>query len=1293
MDDNNHSDADHGVWSSLAGFCLSRRLITLLVFGLLMLLAVMVAPFDWNTGIIPRYPVPVDAIPDIGENQQIVFTEWMGRSPRDVEDQISYPLTVSLLGVPGVRTVRSMSMFGFSSVYVIFKDDVDFYWSRSRILEKLSSLPAGLLPEGVNPRLGPDATGLGQVFWYTLEGCDANGKPAGSWGLEELRSIQDWVLRYALLSVDGVSEVASIGGYVKEYQIDADPDAMRAFGVGMGELVDAVRRSNLDVGARTVEINQIEYIIRGLGYVKNIDDLGEAVVKVNGHTPVRVRDVARLSLGPALRNGLLEKGGRETVGGVVTMRFGENPLRVIDGVKRKLAELAPSLPRRTGADGVVSQVRVKPFYDRSGLIHETLGTLSKALIEEIMITVIVIMVMFRRFRMAMLVCGVLPASVLGAFLLMKAFGVDANIVALSGIAIAIGTSVDMGIVICENIVGRLDAAPVLEPRIKVIRKAVGEVGGAVATSVSTTLIGFVPVFSLQYAEGKLFRPLAFTNTFTLLAALMLALTVMPVLASFLLSLQPRGRWGDVGGVLLLIGGVVIVTMMPLAGSLLLFIGIVSLTHGRLPESWRPWFMNGAYAAGVLFLLVLLALHWLPLGPASGRMANVVAVAIPIVVLLGGYAGFQHYYAGILDFCLRHYLCFLCLPVLLLLFGALAWFGAGKLTRHLPEKLRHGGLAASFERLFPGMGHEFMPALDEGAFLFMPTLMPHAGMGAVSEVLRRQGAAISAIPEVEIAVGKAGRADSPLDPAPLTMIETVVNYKSEYLLNADGSPGRFRYDPMAVDLFRDAEGKALPAPDGKPYKVRGTFVRDSGGQLIPDGNGMVFRQWRRGLEAGLNPGRVEWPGIRRPSDIWDEVALAAELPGVTSAPRLQPIETRLVMLQSGMRAPMGVKIQGKSQEDIEKASLVLENVLRRCPAVIPSTVVADRTLGKPYLEIVIDRPAIARYGIKLEAVQELIEVAVGGKKLMDTVEGRERYPVRVRYPRDSRDSVEALGAILVPAPDGAQIPLRELAAIKYSRGPQVIKSEDGFLTGYVFFGGKPGVADGVTVREASAYLGDMSGRGELELPVGVGYRFAGSYENQERASRHLAFIIPLSLSLIFIVLMLQFRSVAVSLLIFSGVAVAWAGGFVMLWLYGQDWFMDFGGLRGLLNIGTVNLSVAVWVGFLALFGIATDDGVVMASYISDSISGKRLRSVEALRHTILTAGLRRVRPCLMTTATTVLALLPVLSSTGRGADLMIPMAIPVFGGMLFEILTMLVVPVLYYMLEARKLGTVKNQSAL
>lgn len=1279
----NASSSDHSWLSTLIRFALQNRaavlLISLIIFGV----GLVVSPFDWSMGRIPRSPVPVDAIPDIGENQQIVFTQWPGRSPQDIEDQITYPLSAALLGIPGVLTTRSYSMFGFSLVYIIFNDDVDFYWSRSRILERLNSMPDDALPVDVQPHLGPDATALGQIYWYTLEGRDGDGRPAGGWDLHELRTLQDWYVRYALTSVPGVSEVASIGGFVQEYQIDVDPDRMRYRNVRLEEVVDAVRRANVDVGARTLEVNKVEYVVRGLGFIKNLDHIENSLIKVVDGTPIMIRHVAHVTKGPADRRGALVKDGAESVGGVVVVRHGENPLEVIQRVKAKIEEISRGLPTRTLSDGRFSQVRIIPFYDRTDLIRETLGTLEDALSLEMLVTILVILLMMFHLRSAILVSGILPLAVLICFVAMKLFNVDANIVALSGIAIAIGTIVDMGIIVIENIQRHWRQSQGRQSRMAVIRRATREVGGAVITAVATTVISFLPVFTMEAAEGKLFRPLAFTKTFALLASLAVALGLIPVLAYLVMDATPRKRrlpqWFS-GALLVCAGSAAAIGIDWSAGLWLAVLGLIKLMPFWLPEKYSPWQHWAGHIWVVLGAMLLLANHWLPLGPDRGMWLNLVFVVVTLGGILGGLRLFQYHYETILSWCLEHKTLFLCLPLTMMLFGAAIWLGVDRILGWMPEALRRAGPVAALSHSLPGLEKEFMPPLDEGSYLYMPVTMPHASIGEVLDVLKYQDNAFRAIPEVKEAVGKLGRVDSALDPAPVSMIETVINYTPQYLSDSGGRMLRFKYNANDLDLFRSPDGTPVPAPDGLPYRVRGRFERDAHGRLIPDTRGHPFRLWRPALLETHNPGRKPWPGIRRADDIWEEIVRAATLPGTTIAPKLQPISARLVMLQSGIRADMGVKIYSRSLEDLETASRRIEASLRQVPVIDPQTVIADRIVGKPYLEIDIDRRAIAQYGIDLQRVQDVIEIAIGGRQIATTVQGRERYPVRVRYLRELRDHLDNVGKVLVSAPNGNQVPLMQLADLRYVRGPQMIKAEDTFLVGYVLFDKQRGIAENQAVEDAKAYLAGRVASGDLQLPAGVSFSFTGTYLNQVRAENRLTLILPLALTLIFLILCLQFKSAVTSFLVFSGVAVAWSGGFIMIWLYGQNWFLDFTlmgtSMRDLFQVHPIHMSVAVWVGFLALFGIASDDGVVMATYLDNRFAKGGVGDVVSIRQAAVEASRQRMRPCLMTTATTILALLPVLTSTGRGSDIMVPMAIPTFGGMTLEIVTMLVVPVLY-----------------
>jgi Cu(I)/Ag(I) efflux system membrane protein CusA/SilA len=1174
-------------------YFLDNRLVAMLLLVIIVVWGISVAPFNRQIGWFPSDPVPVDAIPDIGENQQIVATEWMGRSPKDIQEQVTYPLTTSLLGIPGVKTIRSSSMFGMSFIYIIFDDDVEFYWSRSRILEKLNSLPSGMLPDGVQPALGPDATALGQVFWYTLEGRNPEtGHPSGGWDPDELRTVQDFYVKYSLSAVEGVSEVASVGGFVKEYQVEINPDAMRAYNVSIMDVMNAVRKSNLDIGAETIEVNKAEYLVRGLGYIKNISDLEESVVTVRGSLPVRIKDVATVNFGPATRRGGLDKEGIEATGGVVVARYGSNPMEVIRRVKARIEEISAGLPQKTLDDGSLSKVTVIPFYDRSGLILETIGTLETALAHEILICIIVVIVLIFNLRASAIISGLLPVSVLFTFIIMRYTGVDANIVALSGIAIAIGVMVDVGIVIVESILRKIHESPPAQAKVGekafagLIYSSVKEVSGALSTGMLTTIISFLPVLAMQAQEGKLFKPLAYTKTFALVSAFLLGFALLPTIAYYVYR-----PW----------------------------------KHRRKRREGTRYVPAGiALAAAVGYLTS----EWLPAGTEAGFLLNLTVVVLAVGVILAILWMLVAYYEKILRWCLSNRWKFMLVPALTLCWGMWIW---------------------------RGMGEEFMPRLDEGSFLLMPTSMPHTGIEQNLELIEAIDRRVSSIPEIETSVGKWGRVQSALDPAPVQMFENTVNYRSEYILDEDGRRMRFKTDSRGAFLLTD----------GSWYHPSEGFRAVPPDSLVPDRWGHYFRRWR--------------PHIKTANDIWQEIINVSHLPGLTSSPRLQPIEARLVMLSTGMRAPMGVKISGPDPESIEEAGKRIEAALKEVPSIVPSTVFYDRAASAPYIEIRLNRRNMARYGITVADLQEVIGAAVGGMRLTSTVEGRERYPVRMRYPRELRDHPEALARIIIPTATGAQIPLGEVADIEYAGGAQMIQSENTFPTGYVIFDKREEAAEVSVVREADEWLKSKIAGGALTLPSGVSFKFAGNYEQQQRAGKRLAIVVPLCLLAILMVLYFRFRSVTASLIHFSGVFVAFAGGFILLWLYGQAWFMDIdvGGenVRALFGMHPINLSIAVWVGFIALFGIATNDGVLMGSYIHDTFLERNPRTREEIRETVVRAGLKRVRPAAMTTATTLIALLPVLTSTGKGADIMIPMAIPAFGGMLIQSMTMFVVPVL------------------
>ena len=894
--------------------------------------------------------------------------------------------------------------------------------------------------------------------------------------------------------------------------------------------------------------------------------------------------------------------------------------------------MAPGLPQKTLPDGTVSKITVVPFYDRTGLIKETIGTLETSLSHEILICIIVIIVLVLNLRASVVIASMLPIAVLSTFIIMRYTGIAANIVALSGIAIAIGVMVDVGVVFVESIIRYMEMPENRGIRkgkamVNLIYKAVSEVSGAIATAMITTIVSFLPVFAMEAQEGKMFSPLAYTKTYALASAFVLGLILLPTLSYILFSVRiDSKRIRKVLNYILIAAGVllsVLYSNIPALG--LTAVGLNNL----LAHRWKKPGISNYINIGIALVVAtyFLAEEWLPMGPQKGIIVNLLFVTGCIAIILALLWLLVIYYERILRWCLNNRWKFMLLPIATILCGILIW---------------------------KRIGQEFMPSLNEGSFLLMPTSMPHTGIEQNLNYIEALDKRLAAIPEVETAIGKWGRVNSALDPAPAQMFENTINYRPEYILNEDGKRERFKVNRKGEYLLRN----------GGTYNPADGFRLIPADSLIPDRKGDYFRQWR--------------PEIKNTDDIWQQIVNVTHLPGLTSAPKLQPIEARLVMLSTGMRAPMGLKIYGPDLETIEQSGKAIEQALKDVPSVIPSSVFYDRAVGAPYLEIKLNRDNMARYGVNVEDLQEILSAAVGGMILTKTVEGRERFPVRLRYARELRDNPEALSMLLVPTATGAQIPLKELADSEYARGAQMIQSENTFLVGYVIFDKKQGKAEVDVVKEATKVIEGKIQNGELKLTKGVSYKFAGNYEQQERATARLMIVVPLALLIVLLVLYFQFKTLTASLIHFSGVFVAFAGGFILLWLYGQDWFMNFSlagvNMRDLFQMHTINLSVAVWVGFIALFGVATDDGVLMGTYIHHVFLEKDPQTRHAIREAVVTAGLKRVRPAAMTTATTLIALLPVLTSTGKGADIMVPMAIPTFGGMLIQSMTMFVVPV-------------------
>ena len=1122
-------------------------------------------------GYFSYQSVPIDAIPNVGENQVIVLTPWPGRSPKDIEDQITYPLSVTLSSVPGAESVRGKSMFGYSFVQITFSDRTDFYWARSRVAEQLGSA-ASQLPAGVTPELGPDATALGQIFYYVLQPSSTGQS------LADLRSLQDFVIKYELQAVRGVSEVASIGGYVRQYQVEVDPDRLRYHGLSLDTVLGAIRSSNMDVGAKTIESTGMEFIVRGRGFLGRdgdlalaVQDIENTVVSQKDDVPVRIKDLGRVQVGPDFRRGALDFNGVEAVGGVVVMKHGENPRAVIQRVKEKISQIEPAL----------QGVKIQAVYDRTGLIDETIATLTTVLRDEIIMTVVVVLLFLLHVRGSVVVAFCLPLGVLISFAAMRWFGVDSNIMSLAGIGIAIGTMVDMSIILAENIYGHLADAETLQDasgdrdgheasRDHVITEAATEVAPAVVTAVATTMISFLPVFFLTGRDARLFSPLAYTKSFAIAASLIAAVTMVPALSKILMRTQKRRRSDSIG--------------IALAFSILVV--------GCLHLFWQDY-LHEKFAMSRSLILAIGGAGSFLFGWQLSRERIRPIDEVPTSRWV------RFLYAARLRFALDHKWLVLALPMLLCFFGAGAWLGLPRLLRPIEKFASKLGADLNElpgyvdgKHLFRGLQSDDWIALDEGSWFYMPTLYPAASFSQAMQVLQTQDVLIEKIPEVENVLGKIGRVESALDPAPVAMIETYVMLRPK-------------------------------------------------------------SQWRDGVTK---------------EHIWDEINRVATLPGVTPASALQPIEGRVVMLQSGIKAPMAIRIYGDDLEKLGHAALSVARSLKKNPLVDPMTVNPDLVMGKPYIEFSVDRDAASRFGMSIAMVNQVIETALGGTNLISTVEGRERYPVRLRYPRDLRERVEQLVRLPVVTPGGASIPLGEVAKMETTWGPGVINSENARLVAHVSFMPNHQAGDLETVSSVenqlrTAQLLETQDDNYLDLPTGYSLETVGGFRNQVEANRRLTWIIPLVVVINLGLIYLQFRNLPIALAVFTGIPVAFAGGLILVALM------------------EIQLNTAVWVGFIALFGLAVDDGVLMATYIRQSLQKappltRENWTREDLRQLIYQAGLKRIRPCVMTTLTTLIALVPILLAAGKGADVARAMAVPVFGGMLVEPITSFILPTLY-----------------
>ncbi len=1006
---------------------------------------------------------PVDAIPDLSDVQVIILTEFMGQGPNVVEDQVTYPLTTAMLAVPYATVVRGYSFFGLSLVYILFEDGTDLYWARSRVLEYLN-FAASRLPQNVTPQLGPDATGVGWVYEYVLDGGD-------KYDLQQLRSIQDWYLRYELASVPGVSEVASIGGFVKQYQVEVDPLKLQAYNIPLQKVRMAIKRSNNDVGGRLIEMGETEFMVRGLGYITSIEDLKTVPVGMGqNNAPILLEDVAHIHLGPELRRGIAEWNGEgETVGGIILMRFGENALKVIDGVKARLAELEKGLP-----EGVT----IKVAYDRSSLIKRAISTLKEKLLEETVVVALVIIIFLLHLPSSFVAVFTLPLGVLLAFIVMRAQGLNANIMSLGGIAIAIGVMVDAVVVMIENVHKHMEreGAKKGNERWELIVKASKEVGPALFYSLLIITLSFIPVFTLEQQEGRLFKPLAYTKTYAMAASAFLAITVVPVLMGYFIRGKIR------------------------------------------PESKHP-------LSRILIKLYRPVIHFV----LKHKVATILVALLIVVATLVPYSR---------------------------------------------------------------LGSEFMPPLNEGDLLYMPTTLPGISITKAKELLQQTDKIIASFPEVESVLGKIGRADTATDPAPLTMIETTIMLKDE-------------------------------------------------------------EEWRPGMTL---------------EKLTEELNDAVQFPGLTNAWTM-PIKTRIDMLSTGIKTPVGIKLMGPDLQILSDLGETIEAVVRQIPGT--ASVISERVTGGNYVDFVINREAAARYGLTVGDVQDIIMSAIGGVNVTTTVEGLERYPVNVRYSRELRDNLPALRQVLIPTPTGAEVPLGQVADIQVKKGPAGIKSENAKRTAWLYVDLRD-IDVGSYVKMAKKVVDTT-----VEFPPGYSIIWSGQYEYMQRAQERLRLVVPVTLMIIFLLLYFNFKNIGESLIIMLSLPFALVGGIWLMWMSGY------------------NMSVAVGVGFIALAGLAAETGVVMLLYIDNAYKDRlmhgNMQTRGDLHAAIVHGAVERVRPKLMTVSTTIMGLLPIMWGHGTGSQVMKRIAAPMVGGLITStVLTLVVIPAIYFVWRGRKLSKGETQ---
>lgn len=1215
-----------GFLKKVVAFLIDNWLIWLVITGAVAI-GFLFSPFDLGLPTIEDRRVKLDALPKVGENQQIVYVRWGTTSPQTMNNYIVYPLSGYLLGISGVKKLRTITIPGISFFFLIFDEDIDFYYARARVNEKISSMPAGMLPSGASISLGPEATAVGQIMYYFLEGEEFSPS--------ELTAINDFWIRPLLNSVKGVAEVSSLGGLAREIKVRLDPGLLQVYKILPQDIIKTIEENNKEETPSTYEFNKVEYLLVVKGLLHNAQEISELPIKTVNDKVIRIKDIGFVVEGPAPRMGGLEYNGKDVIGGVIVVSAKADPFSTIKKVKQKIQEIENLLPYKE-INGEKHKVSIKVFYDRSAFIEFVIRFIRDTLISQIAITVIVLIFFIKDLIACLAISLVLPFSLLPTFSIMSFFDIPMNLMSAAGISISIGVLVDAGVIFIENVVSAREKGVPLR---KAVINAPKEVGTALLTSFSTTLVSFLPVYSFSGYEGQIFKPMVILKTIVILLGLIISFLITLPLYYFLQKIIQN----KISQFLLLLGSLVMSILLfinqEIIGGVFLLIILASFLLKRFAylsnqfSTLKSRFFTVVsrieqFQTILIFIFSCYLLSKIWKLTYTNELINLLIIMGLIVFIMIPSVAMWIFYKKIAQITFSHKLTFFTLLTCVIIAGIYAF------TRFQPELL---------------------PSLREGTFLFMPTIQPSASIEEIKECARKVNEQIKQIPEVDFVVGKWGRAESALDPAPTYMYESIIQQKPEFKIDTQGKIIKWKVDKDGCFVLKN--GKKY-----NPQKDPFTIIPDS--LLIPDNNGKPFRQWR--------------PHIKTERDIWTEISKVIDYPGLVPPPMLGPIETRVIMLETGVKGKTALVVNAKSTEDAYIASLHLEDALKKVPSINPSTVFAERYLSKPFIDIIPNRILLARYNISIDELINQLTMHFGGLPVSQQILGRERYTIRLIISSDITSPLN-IENLIIFASNGKQVKLKEIADIQVSISSEMLRTENSFPSGYITFDVNPGYSYIYAVNQAKELINTMIKEGTLKLPSQTTFYFTGTYEHYVSAMKTLAFVLPISVLAILFILNIHFGNFILALIPFSGIIIGFSGAFLFILLFSPEIINKLPFIGYLFNIWDIKISVATWLGLIVLFGIITDDGVLILTYIRDLFKEKKPQNTSQIKEVIIEAGTKRVRPAMMTTVTALISLLPVLTSTEKGSEILIPISLPVFGGMLIEIITSLTVPALTLLL--------------